>query len=119
MSWVPVAGSLVTGGCLFAQNFASATNTQNETANFALRTRLDYEPAKYGDRTALGWRLAEVASSDGMSSCTVTLGTNPNPRCTSDAVVPLNTHASDYRDLGLSFRGADRKLYNAIWMWDS
>jgi len=119
LNWTAVPGTYVGSAYLFSQNFASATNSQGETANYALRTRIDFEPVALGDTVANGWRFASVVAGTSLSPSTANSGTNPNPRCTSQAVVPLTTNPSDYREAGLSFRGTDRKLYNAIWFWDN
>jgi hypothetical protein len=119
LSWTTPAGNYVGSGYLFSQNFASVTNSQAETASYGLRTRLDFEPLALGDLSAPGREFAKVVAGTSLSTYTANLGTNPNPRCTSTNVVPLTTNISDYREAGLSYRGTDRKLYNAIWFWDN
>lgn len=119
LNWAAASGSYVGSGWLFGQNFATATNSENETATFAKRGRLDYEPAAYGDTSAAATAFADPRAGTSMSSFTSSSGTNPNPRCAQASVVALTTSISDYREAGLSFRGSDRKLYNAIWMWDN
>ncbi len=119
LSWTTPAGTYVGSGYLFSQNFATATNSQAETANHGLRTRLDFEPLALGDLSAPGREFAKVVAGTSLSTFTANSGTNPNPRCTSPNVVPLTANTSDYREAGLSFRGTDRKLYNAIWFWDN
>ncbi len=119
MSWAAQAGTYVGSSYLFGQNFATTTNSQGESANYALRTRLDFEPAALGNTSASGIDFASVVSGTSMSSFTATALTNPNPRCTSNTVVPLTTTAGDFREAGMLFRGADRKLYQATWFWDN
>ena len=121
MSWAAAAaaGTYVGSSYLFSQNFATLANSQAETATYGLRTRLDFEPAALGDTNAVGFEFASVVAGTSLSTFTENRGTNPNPRCTSTNVVPLTTNTSDYREAGLSFRGIDRKLNNAIWFWDN
>ena len=119
MGWTLAAGSYVGSGYLFSQNFATATNSQGESASYGLRTRLDFEPKALGDLSGSGWQFASVVAGTSLSPSTATSGTNPNPRCTSTDLVPLTASISDYREAGLLFRGADRKLYNAVWFWDN
>ena len=119
MTWAAAAGTYVGSSYLFSQNFATLANSQAETATYGLRTRLDFEPATLGDTSAAGFEFASVVAGTSLSTFTSSSGTNPNPRCTSTNVVPLTANTSDYREAGLSFRGTDRKLYNAIWLWDN
>lgn len=119
LSWTGPAGGYVGSGYLFGQNFLSATNSQGETATYALRNRLDFEPTALGNLSAAGIGWASVAAGTSLSSFTANAGTNPNPRCTSTDLVPLSSNISDYREIGLALRGADRKLYQAIWFWDN
>ena len=53
-----------------------------------------------------------------LSTYTQTLGSNPNPRCTPNTVPALAT-VDSYREIGLSFRDANRKLYQAAWIWQN
>ena len=103
----------------FSELHAGVQNAQGETANYALRGRLDFEPTALGDLSAAGVGWARSPSGASLSSFTANSGSNPNPRCTTTDLVPLTTNISDYREIGLSFRGADRKLYNTIWFWDN
>jgi hypothetical protein len=120
VNWTNPTGGHILSAYLFAQNFANATNVQNETALYALRTRLDFEPAAWGDASGTGWRFASTASGTSLSSFTQNNGTNPNPRCGgTPGVVALTDNTNDYREAGLTFRGADRKLYGAVWYWDN
>jgi hypothetical protein len=119
MAWTNPAGNYVGSSYLFSQNFLSATNSESETATYARRTRLDFRPTAFGDSSATGKEFASVASSASLSPSTATIGTNPNPRCTNTDLVELTTTNSAYREAGLSFRGADRKFYNAITFWSN
>lgn len=119
LNWTIPDGNYVTSGYLFGQNFASATNAQNETATYAQRGRVDYEPLAYGDLAAPGWRQASPVAGTAMSSFTAQIGTNPNPRCGTAQVPALTDNTSDYREIGLMSRAADRQLRQAIWFWDN
>jgi hypothetical protein len=120
LSWTLPAGSAyVSSAYLFGQNFLSATNSQNETASYALRGRLDYLPAAYGDLAASGWRQASPVAGTAMSPSTVNSGTNPNPRCGTAQVPALTANSSDYREVGIFLRSADRQVRQAIWFWDN
>ncbi len=110
---------LVSSAYLFGQDFRTATNAQTETASYAVRSRLDFEPATLGDSAASGYQFLDPVSGASRSSFSANSGTNPNPRCASaSGVVALTSDTNDYREAGLSFRGPDRKFYNAIWSWD-
>lgn len=119
ISWTGLANGFVGSAYLFSQNFATATNGQGETASYGARARLDFDPLALGALSALGYGWASPRSGTSLSSFTANSGTNPNPRCGPTDVLPLTTSQSDYREIGLSFRGPDRKLYNAIWFWDN
>jgi hypothetical protein len=119
LSWTGLANGFVGSAYLFTQNFAQATNGQGETATYGARARLDFDPLALGDLSARGIGWASAQSGTSLSSFTANVGTNPNPRCGSTDLLPLTTSVSDYRELGLTFRGPDRKLYNAIWFWDN
>jgi hypothetical protein len=119
ISWSAITNGFVASAYLFSLNAAQATNNQGETATYILRTRLDLEPLALGDQSARGVGWASPASGTSLSSYSANAGTNPNPRCGPTDVLPLTTSQSDYREIGLSFRGPDRKLYNAIWFWDN
>lgn len=119
MNWTAAAGTYVGSSYLFGQNFASAVNSESETATYGRRGRLDFESTALGDSSGAGVAFASVVAGTSLSPSTASSGTNPNPRCTSTDLVPLTTNTSDYREAGLSFRGTDRKLYNAIWFWDN
>mgnify|MGYP000706377954 CR=1 FL=1 len=119
LNWAAASGRYVGPPWPLGPTFLTATNGENETATYAKRGRLDYEPAAYGDATANATAFADPRAGTSMSSFTSSSGTNPNPRCAQASVVALTSSISDYREAGLSFRGSDRKLYNAIWMWDN
>lgn len=119
VTWAAFENTFVWSGWLFGLNSGSATNSEAETATYTLHTRQDFEPAALGDTSATGTKFASVASGTSLSPFTSSLQTNPNPRCTSTDVVPLTASTSDYREVGLSMRGTDRKLYNSIWFWDN
>jgi len=119
VNWASLPNTFVWGGWLFGQNFATATNAESETASYGVRSRMDFEPVVLGDTSALGTAFANPRSGVSMSTYTASTTTNPNPRCTSTDVVPLTSNTNDYREVGLSFRGTDRKLYNSIWFWDN
>jgi hypothetical protein len=113
------AGAYAASAYLFGQNFAQATNAQNESANYAFRGRLDFLPAQYGQTTMTGSGFATPASGTSLSPSTANASTNPNPRCGPRQVVPLTENTSDYREAGIGFRDKDRKFYNAVWFWDN
>jgi hypothetical protein len=120
LGWtLPAGSSYVSSGYLFSQNLASATNSQNETANYGQRGRIDYLPTAYGDLAANGWRQASPVAGTAMSPSTVNSGTNPNPRCGTAQLPALTSNISDYREVGLFVRGADRQVRQAIWFWDN
>lgn len=119
LPWAALAGTYVSSGYLFSQNFATLVNAQNESGSYARRGRLDYEVVSLGNSSAPAFAFADPRAGTAMSSFTSTSGNNPNPRCTSPGLVPLTANAADYREAGLSFRGSDRKQYGAIWYWDN
>lgn len=119
VGWTGLTNGFVSSAYLFTQNFAQATNGQGETAAYGARARLDFDPPALGDLSARGVGWASAQSGTSLSSFTANIGTNPNPRCGSTDLLPLTTSPNDYRELGLIFRGADRKLYNATWFWDN
>jgi hypothetical protein len=65
------------------------------------------------------WASDQTGTS--LSPTTETAGNNPNPRCTSDEVLPLDADASrlSYREAGIQYRGPDRKLYTQMSFWAS
>jgi hypothetical protein len=121
LNWAAPADGYVGGAYLFGQNRVLATNAENETANYWKRGRLDFEITALGNTTAGGLEFADPRSSVSMSPSTASSGPNPNPRCTNPFVEPLDGDATrfSYREIGLTVRGADRKLYNAITFWSN
>lgn len=119
LRWTLPAGQYVTSGYLFGQNFATLSNGQDAPASYGLRGRVDHEPAAYGDTSAAAWRLASPDSGTALSPSTENSGSNPNPRCEVAQVPALTESTSDYREIGLMMRGADRKVRQGIWFWDN
>lgn len=120
LSWTVPAATFVTSGYLFGQDFLTANNGVDGNVSYAYRGRLDHEPVAYGDTTAPAWRLASPVAGTALSPSTQTSGTNPNPRCAGDPRVPaLTASTSDYREVGLFVRNADRQVRQAIWYWDN
>jgi hypothetical protein len=121
LSWTNPAGAFIGGAYLFGQNRVSATNSENETTNYWKRGRLDFEIKVLGDTMASGLQFADPRSSASMSPPSSTTGTNPNPRCTNSNVEPLDGDATraSYREIGINFRGPDRKFYNDISFWSN
>jgi hypothetical protein len=120
VNWTSPSDGYVNFAYLFSQNRVTATNSENETSAYFKRSSLSFRPTAYGDASAAGSEWGGSGPSGAaLSSYTANSGTNPNPRCTGDEVLPLdadNTHRS-YRELGLQSRGADRKLYQSIYFW--
>ena len=121
LNWTNPSDGYVNFGYLFSQNRLSATNSQAETASYWKRSSLFFRLTALGDSNAGGYEWAANQAGTSLSSYTSSSGTNPNPRCTSDEVLPLdadNTNRS-YREAGLQSRGPDRKLYRAIYFWSN
>ena len=99
----------------------SADNAETETANYWKRGNLFFRLNVLGDTSAPGYEWAANQAGTSLSPYTSSTGTNPNPRCTSDEVLPLDADASrsSYREAGLQVRGADRKLYQSIHFWSN
>lgn len=120
VDWDNPGDGYVSSAYLFSQDRLSATNAEGETANYWKRRTMVFQAQAYGDTSAAGYEWGSAAPSGAaLSSFTASSGTNPNPRCTGDELPPLaadNTTLS-YREIGLSSRGPDRKLYQAIWFW--
>ncbi len=121
MSWTNPADGYVNFGYLFSQNRVSATNSEGETANFWKRANMFFRLNALGDTSAPGYEWAANQTGTSISPTTETAGNNPNPRCTSDEVLPLDADGSriSYREAGLQFRGPDRKLYQQIDFWSN
>ena len=119
MSFTIPDAAYVVSGYVFGQDFLTTTNAQGERASYGYRARLDMLPTRYGDLTLTGTELVSGPAGAALSTSTQNSGSNPNPRCTVNAVPVLTDNISDYREVGLGLRGADRKFYNAIWFWDN
>lgn len=121
ISWANPAGGYIGGAYLFGQNRVSATNSEGETANYWKRGRLDFEILRLGDTSAGGLQFADPRSGTSMSPTTASSGSNPNPRCGAAGLEPLDGDASrlSYREIGINFRGPDRKFYNEINFWSN
>jgi hypothetical protein len=120
MNWTNPAGNYVSSSYLFATNGITSQNSELDPAtNYISRTRLDFRSAAYGDSSASGLEFARIASGASLSPSTASISTNPNPRCTSTDLVELTTTNGAYREVGLTFRGPDRKFYNAITFWSN
>jgi hypothetical protein len=122
VNWTNPSDSYVGGAYLFSQNRLLATNSEGETSNYWKRRTMVFQPQTYGDASAGGYEWGRAApSGTALSSFTASVLSNPNPRCTGDEVLPLdadNTNRS-FREIGLSSRGPDRKLYQAQYFWSN
>ncbi len=121
INWTNASDSFVSFAYLFGQNRLSLTNSQNETAGYWKRANMFFRPSSLGASTAISTEWAPNLSGTELSPSTASSGTNPNPRCTSDDLQPLdanNTNAA-YREAGLQFRGPDRKLYQLTHFWSN
>lgn len=125
MPWANPVGGYVGSAYLFSSNSVSATNTENETASYLKRSRIDFGVDSFGDSSANAREFSSAASGTSLSSFTSSSGNNPNPRC-GDARLPeiLNaptavnaTIVYGYREVGLIFRGQDRKVYSDVTIW--
>ncbi len=120
VNWTNPSDGYVGSAYMFSQNRMSANNGEAETANYFKRRTMSFQMAAFGDSSASGYEWgSDPASGTALSTFTSSSGTNPNPRCTGDEVVPLdadNTNRS-YREIGLVSRGPDRKLYQAQYFW--
>uniref|UniRef100_UPI0013C33A61 hypothetical protein n=1 Tax=Azohydromonas sediminis TaxID=2259674 RepID=UPI0013C33A61 len=118
MAWTNPADGYVSWGYLFGQNRVTATNSDSETNPYWKRGLMVFRPQTFGDQTvtpAYDW--GGIGSGTALSPSTASVGSNPNPRCTTPEIVALDTDATTYREAGLQFRGADRKLYQASYFW--
>lgn len=121
MSWTNPADGYVNFAYLFSQNRVTATNSQSETAGYWKRSNQFFRLNALGDSSAPAYEWAANQSGTSLSSYTDIAGTNPNPRCGLDEVLPLdgdNTRSA-YREAGLQTRGADRKLHQLIHFWSN
>ncbi|MBL8351327.1 MAG: hypothetical protein JNL87_13575 [Burkholderiaceae bacterium] len=121
MDWSNPASGYVNFGYLFSQNRVSAMNGQSETDNYWKRANMFFRLNALGDTSAPGYEWAPNQAGTALSPTTETAGSNPNPRCGSDEVLPLDPDSSrgSYREAGLQFRGTDRKLYSMIRFWSN
>jgi hypothetical protein len=106
---------------LFSKTRVQASNGVDPAANYWKRSSLRYRLNALGDASAPSYEWAPNQAGTALSPTTETAGNNPNPRCTSDEVLPLDADASrlSYREAGLQFRGPDRKLYTQMSFWSS
>ena len=118
LKWTVPPSLYVGSAYLYDNSTATATNSQSETNRYFLATVLSFDPAALGDLNATGYVFNNVRAGTSMSSYTQTLGSNPNPRCTPNTVPALAT-VDSYREIGLSFRDATRKLDTAAWTWQN
>jgi hypothetical protein len=122
VNWTNPSDSYVGSAYMFSQNRLSDTNAESETANYWKRRTMSFQTAVYGDTSASGFEWGSaMPSGTALSSYTSSSGSNPNPRCSGDEVLPLdadNTNRS-FREIGLNSRGPDRKLYQAQWFWSN
>ncbi len=122
LDWTNPTDGYVNFGYLFSQNRITATNSQNETSsNFWKRGNLFFRIGAAGDSSAPGYEWAPNRSGTELSSSTANAGTNPNPRCGGDEVLPLDGDASrsSYREIGLQVRDTSRKLSQLIHFWSN
>jgi hypothetical protein len=122
MDWTNPADAYVTFAFLFSQNRVTATNSQGETSsNFWKRGNLFFRLNALGDSSAPGYEWASNQAGTALSPSTANAGTNPNPRCGIDEVLPLDADnsRSSYREATMQFRRADRKLYQQIQFWSN
>jgi hypothetical protein len=121
LNWTNPSDGYVNFGYLFSQNRISATNNEAETANYWKRGNLFFRLNDLGDSSAPGYEWAANQAGTSLSTYTSSAGTNPNPRCTSDELLPLDADSSrsSYREAGLQTRRADRKLFQLIHFWSN
>lgn len=122
LQWSNPGAGYVNFGYLFSQNREQAANNQGETsANYWKRGNLFFRPSTWGDASAPGYEWAANLTGTALSPSTANAGSNPNPRCGGDEVLPLDGDASrsSYREIGLQVRGVDRKLYQQIQFWSN
>ena len=121
LQWTNPDDGYVNFGYLFSQNREQATNSQNETATYAKRGSIFFRIDAAGDSSAPGYEWAANLSGTSLSPSTANSGTNPNPRCGPDEVLPLDADNSrtSLREIGLQVRGPDRKLRQQIQFWSN
>ncbi len=121
LNWTNAADSYVNFGYLFSQNRETASNGQDLAASYWKRASLWFRINAAGDSSAPGYEWAPNLSGTSLSPYTANAGSNPNPRCGGDELLPLDADAarSSYREAGLQFRGPDRKLYQLTHFWSN
>jgi hypothetical protein len=122
LAWSNPMDGYVELGYLFSQNRVSATNGEGETANYWKRSALLFRINAAGDASAPAYEWAPNRSGVELSTPTVANnGTNPNPRCGSNEVLPLdgNNTRDSYREIGLNVRDDNRKLRQLIHFWSN
>jgi hypothetical protein len=122
VNWTNPSDGYVNSAYMFSQNRLFATNTEGEQANYWKRRTMSFQANAYGDTSAGGYEWGSAAPSGAaLSPSTASSGSNPNPRCTGDEVLPLDADNTNrpFREIGLSSRGPDRKLYQAQYFWSN
>lgn len=125
LSWTQPAGGYVGSGYIYGNDSATVTGSKSPTTRYFLQDTLSLDPAALGDTRATGYVFSDVAAGTSLSTYTQDLSSNPNPRCSVTGVPALVAVApgtssgttGSYREIGLSFRSSDRKLYTAAWNW--
>ena len=118
LNWTAPAGVVVSSAYIYSNDTASATNSEGDRANYLLANVLSFDPTALGDLKADGYQFNDVRAGTSMSTYTQSDGSNPNPRCVANTLPALAT-TNSYREVGLSFRDASRKLYQAAWFWQN
>lgn len=125
LSWTQPAGAYVGSAYLYGNDTATVPGSKSPTTRYFLQDTLSLDPAALGDKQASGYLFSDLTAGTSLSTYTQDLGTNPNPRCSATGVPALVAVApgtssgttGSYREVGLSFRSSDRKLYTAAWNW--
>lgn len=120
MAWTNPSDGYVGFATLFAQNRLFLSNGVDAAANYWKRNLMYFRPDALGDESvAAAYEWSSNLAGTALSPSTQNIGSNPNPRCGVDDLVPLdadNTNFS-YREAALGFRGPDRKQYLLINFW--
>ena len=125
LSWTQPAGAYVGSAYIYGNDSATVSGSKSPSTRYFLQDSLSLDPAALGDTQASGYVFSDVTAGTSLSTYTQDLGSNPNPRCGVTGVpalvaVPPGTSSGttgSYREIGLSFRSSDRKLYTAAWNW--
>lgn len=125
MGWMNPAAGYVGSAYLFSSNALTATNSENETASYLKRSRIEFGVDALGNTSANAREFASPASGTSLSNVTSSNGNNPNPRCGNanlpeiliSPTPPSTITTYGYREVGLIFRGSDRKVYSDITIW--